>query len=146
MASELQEAIEIVADYFPDALIEIAEVCKAGNRQHNGIGSILFWDRSKSAEHFTKGIRHWTRRGTRDTDGTLHTGKAAWRAMADVQLEREASGQPKPPAVLRAPAPFPGSIVPEGFAVAYLRDVAESDDPAPHDGRPPNPVSQVTGD
>jgi hypothetical protein len=25
--------------------------------------------------------------------------------------------------------------VPEGVAAAYLRDVAESDDPEPHDGR-----------
>lgn len=131
---ELVDALQIVADYFPDALIELAKVCRAGNRQHNGDSEILFWDRSKSATHFTKGVRHWTRRGEVDSDGTLHTAKAGWRALADLQLEREQAGAPIAPAALRAPLPY-GELLPHSRAREIERDIlrqkAEADDDNP---------------
>jgi hypothetical protein len=112
---ELRAALAIVADYFPAAVKELARVCKAGNRQHNDDAAVLFWDRSKSSAHFTKGVRHWTRRGERDDDGTRHTGKASWRALADLQIECERDGAPIAPAALRAP-------MPHGIAAAMVRD------------------------
>ena len=36
-------------DYFPDALLAVAELSRIGNEQHNP-GTPLHWDRSKSAD------------------------------------------------------------------------------------------------
>lgn len=102
-SQELREALEIAADYFPDAIIELARVCRAGNKQHNGDNEVLYWDRTISSEHFPKGIGHWSKRGRLDKDETRHTGKASWRALADCQIECEKSGAPIAPAALRAP-------------------------------------------
>lgn len=121
-ADELADALQITADYFPDALIELAKVCRAGNKQHNGDSEVLFWDRRKSSTHFTKGVRHWTRRGEVDSDGTLHTAKAGWRALADLQLEREQTGAPIAPAALRAPLPY-GELLPHARAAEIQRDI-----------------------
>lgn len=77
-----------VLDYFPDALIAVAQVSKAGNEQHNP-GQPLHWDRSKSTDHDNKIIRHFMERGTVDSDGTRHSAKLAWRALARLQEEIE---------------------------------------------------------
>ena len=77
-----------VLDYFPDALIAIAHVSKLGNDQHNP-GEVLHWDREKSNDHADTLIRHFLERGTFDKDGTRHTAKMAWRALAILQLEIE---------------------------------------------------------
>ena len=77
-----------VLDYFPDALVSISQVSKAGNDQHNP-GQPLFWDRSKSGDEADAFIRHFLQRGTRDTDGIRHTAKAAWRMLALLQKEIE---------------------------------------------------------
>jgi hypothetical protein len=81
--------------YFPAALAEVARVSKVGNDQHNP-GQPLHWDRSKSKDHANKAIRHLMDAGTKDTDGTLHTAKAAWRILALLQEELEANGAPLP--------------------------------------------------
>ncbi len=75
-------------DYFPDAIIAIAEVSKAGNEQHHP-GQPLHWSRAKSNDHADTAGRHLMQRGTLDRDGKRHTAKAAWRILALLQLEIE---------------------------------------------------------
>lgn len=77
-----------VLDYFPDALVAISEISKAGNDQHNP-GLPLRWTRSKSGDEADTCMRHFLQRGTIDTDGKRHTAKAAWRMLALLQKEIE---------------------------------------------------------
>lgn len=77
-------------DYFPLALAEVARISKAGNDQHNP-GQPLHWARHKSSDHADCIVRHLIERGTIDTDGQRHTAKAAWRVLALLQEELEAS-------------------------------------------------------
>lgn len=77
-----------VLRYFPDALLEIARVSKAGNDQHNP-GKPLHWDRSKSTDEADALTRHLIDSGTLDSDGIRHTAKVAWRALALLQKEIE---------------------------------------------------------
>lgn len=77
-----------VLDYFPDALVAISEISKAGNDQHNP-GLPLRWSRDKSGDESDTCMRHFVQRGTRDTDGMRHTAKAAWRILALLQKEIE---------------------------------------------------------
>lgn len=78
-----------VLDYFPDALMEVALVSWAGNEQHRP-GCKMRWDRKKSSNESDSAMRHFARRGTRDTDGRRHSGKACWRMLALLQKEIEA--------------------------------------------------------
>jgi len=82
-------------DYFPDAMIAVAELSRVGNDQHNP-GKSLFWDRSKSGDESDALMRHFVDRGTLDTDGVRHSTKVAWRAMAllqkEIEKERECTG------------------------------------------------------
>jgi hypothetical protein len=73
-----------VLDYFPDALAEVAKASLAGNEQHLK-GEPLHWDRSKSTDESDSLIRHFLERDTMDSDGILHAGKMAWRALAYTQ-------------------------------------------------------------
>jgi hypothetical protein len=82
-----------VLDYFPDAIVAVANVSWQGNEQHNP-GKPLHWDRSKSADESDTAMRHFMARGTRDTDGQRHTAKFAWRALALLQKEIEAEQAP----------------------------------------------------
>jgi Domain of unknown function (DUF5664) len=82
-----------VFDYFTSALIEIARVSFKGNEQHNK-GQKLHWARGKSMDHADTMLRHFSERGTIDTDGVRHTAKAAWRLLALLQEEMEAAGAP----------------------------------------------------
>jgi hypothetical protein len=91
-----------VLDYFTSALIEVAKVSQAGNDQHNP-GEPLHWARGKSMDHPDTMIRHFSERGTLDTDGQRHSAKMCWRALAILQEEMEAAGAP----ISR------GSVVPE---------------------------------
>lgn len=75
-------------DYFPDAIVAVANVSWVGNEQHNP-GKPLHWDRSKSADEADTCLRHFSQRGTLDTDGKRHTAKAAWRMLALLQKEIE---------------------------------------------------------
>ena len=82
-----------VLDYFPAALAEVAKVSLAGNRQHNG-NAPLHWARGKSTDQADCILRHLAERGTLDVDGMRHSAKLAWRALALLQLELEATGVP----------------------------------------------------
>lgn len=82
-----------VLDYFPAAIIAIAEVSRIGNDQHNP-GKPLHWNRGKSSDHADTIARHLLERGTRDTDGVRHSAKLAWRTLAMLQMELEAEGYP----------------------------------------------------
>lgn len=81
-----------VLDYFPDALLAVAEVSRMGNDQHNP-GQPLHWAREKSTDHADCVVRHLIDRGTRDKDGGRHSAKVAWRALAllqtEIEMERE---------------------------------------------------------
>lgn len=77
-----------VMKYFPDALLEVAHVSWVGNEQHNP-GERLYWNRAKSSDEQDACARHLTEAGTRDSDGTRHSAKAAWRALAMLQKEIE---------------------------------------------------------
>lgn len=77
-----------VLDYFPDALLAVAAVSKAGNDQHNP-GEPLHWAKEKSKDHADCIVRHLLDRGTIDTDGLRHSAKLAWRALALLQIEIE---------------------------------------------------------
>lgn len=78
-----------VLKYFPDALIELAELSRIGNDQHNP-GKPLHWDRSKSGDELDALARHLVDAGTRDTDNVRHSTKVLWRAAANLQKEIEA--------------------------------------------------------
>ena len=93
-----------VLDYFPDALVAVAEVSKHGNDQHNP-RQPLHWDRSKSGDEADTLARHLLQRGLRDTDGLRHSAKMAWRALAllqkEIEGEKNTTLEPrKPPQVL----------------------------------------------
>lgn len=79
-----------VLDYFPNAIAEIAKVSFIGNQQHNP-GEPLHWAREKSTDESDAQMRHFLQRYERDTDGTLHAAKNAWRALAF--LERLLAGE-----------------------------------------------------
>ena len=75
-------------DYFPLAIIAVAEVSKQGGEQHHP-GEPIYWDRSKSTDESDCLMRHFLERGTPDSDGLRHSAKLAWRAMALLQKEIE---------------------------------------------------------
>lgn len=77
-----------VLAYFPDAIAAVAEVSRIGNEQHHP-GTPLHWDRAKSMDQKDAAIRH-IMESWRDEDGCLHSAKAAWRLLAQAQLEIEA--------------------------------------------------------
>jgi hypothetical protein len=77
-----------VLDYFPDALVEVANLSRVGNEQHNP-GQPLHWSKDKSTDHADCIVRHLLDRGTYDTDGVRHSTKVAWRALAMLQIEIE---------------------------------------------------------
>ena len=78
--------------YFPDALLEVSRCSWAGNQQHHP-DKPLHWDRGKSNDHLDAMIRHTIQSGQIDSDGVRHSAKVAWRALANLQLEIEKSGQ-----------------------------------------------------
>lgn len=77
-----------VIKYFPKALMEIARVSLAGNKQHHP-DKPLHWDREKSTDDFDALSRHLIDAGTIDSDGIRHTAKVAWRALACLEKELE---------------------------------------------------------
>jgi hypothetical protein len=78
-----------VLDYFPLAIAAVANCSRVGNDQHNP-GEPLHWSREKSADHADCIVRHLMERGKVDSDGVPHSAKAAWRALALLELELEA--------------------------------------------------------
>ncbi len=81
-----------VLDYFPDALVAVANVSWKGNEQHNP-GQPLNWARGKSPDEADTMIRHFLQRGTMDIDGIRHSAKMVWRALAFLQKEIEGEKQ-----------------------------------------------------
>lgn len=77
-----------VMRYFPDALLEVSKVSKKGNDQHNP-GEPIHWDRDKSTDELDALARHLIDAGKFDMDGTRHSAKIAWRALANLQKELE---------------------------------------------------------
>lgn len=77
-----------VLDYFPSALLKVAEVSRVGNEQHNP-GQPMHWAYSKSADHADALLRHLIDRRTVDSDGLPHVAKVAWRALALLQAYLE---------------------------------------------------------
>jgi hypothetical protein len=85
-----------VLKYFPRALAAVAEVSLIGNEKHNP-GQPLHWSRAKSGDELDALTRHLLEAGTFDTDGVRHSARVAWRALANLEKELEASegdGQP----------------------------------------------------
>ncbi len=74
--------------YFPRALAYVAEVSRIGNEQHNP-GQPLRWAKEKSTDHGDCIVRHQCDAGTRDSDNVRHSGKVAWRALAQLEIELE---------------------------------------------------------
>ena len=77
-----------VLKYFPDAIKEVARCSYRGNQQHNP-NTKLHWDRSKSGDELDALSRHLLDAGTFDSDGSRHSAKVAWRALANLQKEIE---------------------------------------------------------
>lgn len=77
-----------VMDYFPDALVAVSNVSWRGNEQHNP-GQPLHWARGKSFDEADTMLRHFLQRGSLDVDGTRHSAKMVWRALAILQKEIE---------------------------------------------------------
>ena len=79
-----------VLKYFPKAIMEIARVSLAGNKQHHP-DKPLHWDREKSTDDFDALARHLIDAGSIDSDGIRHTAKVAWRALACLEKEIESA-------------------------------------------------------
>ena len=79
-----------VLNYFPNALLAIAECSRIGNDQHNP-DKPLHWDRSKSGDELDALTRHLLQAGEMDSDGIYHDTKVAWRALANLEklLEKQ---------------------------------------------------------
>ena len=78
-----------VFNYFPDALMAVARVSKAGNDKHNP-GQPLHWSRDKSNDHLDCAARHMLTPFEIDPDSKeIHLANAAWRILAELQLHLE---------------------------------------------------------
>lgn len=78
--------------YFPAAWLAIVDVARTGNEQHNP-GEPLHWAREKSKDQMNAAFNHIFDYGLgaqKDVDGQYHLAKAAWRLMAQLQLDIEA--------------------------------------------------------
>ena len=78
--------------YFSDCWAEIAKVSVIGNKQH-ALGEKLRFARDVSTDHTNKIMRHMLDHAAgnvMDSDGTYHLAKAAWRALAALQVAIEA--------------------------------------------------------
>lgn len=82
-------------DFFPDALLAIANNAVSAAAQHDH-GSEIYWERGKSQDHADCLLRHFVDRGVVDTDGVRHSTKMAWRALALLQLELEKANDLSP--------------------------------------------------
>lgn len=76
--------------YFPRALAYVAHISYVGNEQHNP-GEPMHWAREKSNDHGDCIVRHQAEAGGFDADNLRHSGKVAWRALAQLELELEAA-------------------------------------------------------
>ena len=121
--------------YFPDALLAVAEVSRIGNDQHNP-GEPLHWARGKSMDQLDSALRHMidSRKVNLDVDGGWHLAKAAWRILAQLQLDIEASRQSSA-SVATPPTP----------AMTYAEFAAMLERPVGPIGRRPDPYGCSDG-
>jgi len=110
-----------LTQYFPDAIAEMVKVSVAGNEQHNP-GQPLHWARGKSTDQLDAAMRHLFDHGAgiKWADGQRTLAQAAWRLLAQLQLDLEKETSVKvagaaidpPPSALLSPnitvAPLPG--------------------------------------
>jgi hypothetical protein len=92
--------------YFPDCWAEIAKVSVIGNKQH-ALGAKLRFARDISTDHGNKVIRHMLDHAAGnvfDSDGTYHLAKAAWRALAALQVAIEVETSAKLGTTVASPA------------------------------------------
>lgn len=106
--------------YFPNALAEVAKVSKIGNDQHNA-GQPLHHARGKSTDHADCIIRHLIDAGSLDSDGTRHTAKVAWRALALLQEELEQAYGLSLPRNARSATVAPAPELPEATSALVER-------------------------
>lgn len=66
--------------YFPNACKYVGYVSYVANSQHNE-GEEMHWAEEKSIGTGDEIVRHLMEKEDFDTDGLLHLGKSAWRAM-----------------------------------------------------------------
>ena len=72
-------------EYFPDAMMMVAELSKIGNDKHNP-DQPLHWSKGKSNDHGDCILRHQLEYNKIDEEtGLLHAVSVAWRAMAQLQ-------------------------------------------------------------
>lgn len=95
-------------DYFPDAVVAVAQLSYTANEQHNP-GEPLHWNRDKSTDEADALMRHFLQRGSIDTDGIRHSVKIAWRALA--LLQKEIEGQE---------ASIPVAASPQRSSIAFV--------------------------
>lgn len=106
-----QPIFHFLVRYFPKALAEITKVCVAGNVQHNPEldPTDINWSRDKSIDQLNTAMRHMMDHATigpRDKEpeavqeiiggNTYHLAKAAWRIMAELELQIEKDQAAKP--------------------------------------------------
>lgn len=106
-----QPIFHFLVRYFPKALAEITKVCVAGNVQHNPEldPTNINWSRDKSIDQLNTAMRHMMDHATvgpRDEEleavqeiiggNTYHLAKAAWRIMAELELQIEKDQAMKP--------------------------------------------------
>ena len=88
-----------LTQYFPDALVELVKVSVAGNEQHNP-GEPLHWARGKSTDQLDAAMRHLFDHGIGirfGHDGQRTLAQAAWRLLAQLQLDLEKETAVKAP-------------------------------------------------
>lgn len=72
-------------DFFPDALLAVAEISRINNDRQIGEGQPLKWGRATNNADAL--LRHFMDRGEFDSDGVRHSAALAWRALALLQQE-----------------------------------------------------------
>jgi hypothetical protein len=80
-----------LTQYFPDAIAALVEVSVVGNAQHNP-GEPMHWSRGKSSDQMDAAMRHLFDHGCGlrfGHDGQRTLAQAAWRLMAQLQLDLE---------------------------------------------------------
>jgi hypothetical protein len=113
--------------YFPKALVEVMKVCIAGNVQHNPEldPTDINWSRGKSTDQLNTAQRHLfdhALSGKFDEEpeavkkilggNTRHLAKAAWRILAQLELDIEEEQKAGPKAGIRDTSqPLPAHVI-----------------------------------
>ena len=87
-----------LTQYFPDAIAELVKVSVKGNEQHNP-GQPMNWARGKSTDQLDAAMRHLFDHGVGirfGVDGQRTLAQAAWRLLAQLQLDLEKETAVKP--------------------------------------------------